>query len=76
MIFNSLFTCVLLLPLFCTCGIPAADVEMTTEGFQELLAPRPRILVCAPSNAAIDELLERILRWGASVVAEAMVTAS
>lgn len=27
-------------------------------------APKPRILVCAPSNAAIDELLERILRSG------------
>ena len=26
------------------------------------LQPRPRILVCAPSNAAIDELLHRILR--------------
>jgi hypothetical protein len=25
------------------------------------LAPRPRVLVCAPSNAATDELLERIL---------------
>lgn len=25
-------------------------------------SPKPRILVCAPSNAAIDELLERILR--------------
>ena len=27
-------------------------------------APKPRILVCAPSNAATDELLERILREG------------
>jgi hypothetical protein len=40
----------------------AADAEMTRESFSERLAPRPRILVCAPSNAAIDELLERILR--------------
>jgi hypothetical protein len=40
----------------------AADAEMTSDGFSERLAPRPRILVCAPSNAAIDELLERILR--------------
>ncbi|GAX75224.1 hypothetical protein CEUSTIGMA_g2668.t1 [Chlamydomonas eustigma] len=27
-------------------------------------APKPRILVCAPSNAATDELLERVLRDG------------
>ena len=27
-------------------------------------APKPRILVCAPSNAATDELLERLLREG------------
>lgn len=27
-------------------------------------SPKPRILVCAPSNAATDELLERILRDG------------
>uniref|UniRef100_A0A383W880 Uncharacterized protein n=1 Tax=Tetradesmus obliquus TaxID=3088 RepID=A0A383W880_TETOB len=38
------------------------DAEMTSDGFSGRLAPRPRILVCAPSNAAIDELLERILR--------------
>ncbi|WIA18803.1 hypothetical protein OEZ85_003486 [Tetradesmus obliquus] len=38
------------------------DAEMTSDGFSGWLAPRPRILVCAPSNAAIDELLERILR--------------
>lgn len=30
----------------------------------DLGALKPRILVCAPSNAAIDELLERILRDG------------
>lgn len=28
-------------------------------------APKPRILVCAPSNAATDELLDRILGEGA-----------
>jgi hypothetical protein len=30
----------------------------------DLGALKPRILVCAPSNAAIDELLERILKDG------------
>ncbi len=47
---------------------------VSIEGMDELLerlfvavpgkAQRPRILVCAPSNAATDELLERILREG------------
>eukprot|EP00878_Enallax_costatus_P044800 GHUV01053549.1.p1 GENE.GHUV01053549.1~~GHUV01053549.1.p1 ORF type:complete len:139 (+),score=28.74 GHUV01053549.1:398-814(+) len=35
---------------------------MISDDFAAGLAQRPRILVCAPSNAAIDELLERILR--------------
>jgi hypothetical protein len=34
---------------------------MLNEEFLCRLAPRPRILVCAPSNAATDELLQRIL---------------
>jgi hypothetical protein len=34
---------------------------LMSEGFLRCLAPRPRILVCAPSNAATDELLQRIL---------------
>ena len=38
------------------CDVLAAD----GGGF----APKPRILVCAPSNAATDELLERLLREG------------
>eukprot|EP00775_Hariotina_reticulata_P003845 gene3845-4102_t len=37
------------------------DQVLVSEEFPGRLAPRPRILVCAPSNAAIDELLERIL---------------
>lgn len=38
---------------------------MDTGGlFLTGVAPRPRMLVCAPSNAAIDELLERILKDG------------
>lgn len=40
----------------------AADAVLLAEDFQSHLAPRPRILVCAPSNAAIDELLERVMR--------------
>lgn len=36
---------------------------MISDDFAGGIAPRPRILVCAPSNAAIDELLERILRY-------------
>eukprot|EP00879_Flechtneria_rotunda_P011055 GHRR01011551.1.p1 GENE.GHRR01011551.1~~GHRR01011551.1.p1 ORF type:complete len:847 (+),score=311.53 GHRR01011551.1:365-2905(+) len=40
----------------------AIDKVLVSDDFPARLAPRPRILVCAPSNAAIDELLERILR--------------
>lgn len=29
-------------------------------------APKPRILICAPSNAAADELLQRIMNTGFS----------
>ena len=28
------------------------------------VAPKPRILICAPSNAAADELLQRIMGTG------------
>ena len=28
------------------------------------MAPKPRILICAPSNAAADELLQRIMGTG------------
>lgn len=28
------------------------------------LVPKPRILVCAPSNAAADELLQRVMNAG------------
>ena len=28
------------------------------------VAPKPRILICAPSNAAADELLQRIMTAG------------
>ena len=28
------------------------------------VAPKPRILICAPSNAAADELLQRIMTDG------------
>lgn len=39
-------------------GADAALLELTLP---RAAAPPPRILVCAPSNAATDELLERIL---------------
>lgn len=38
------------------------DKVLLSQGFKAQLAPRPRILVCAPSNAATDELLERVMR--------------
>ena len=28
------------------------------------VAPKPRILICAPSNAAADELLQRVMNAG------------
>jgi hypothetical protein len=40
------------------------DKVLLSQGFKAQLALRPRILVCAPSNAATDELLERVMRCG------------
>ncbi len=50
------------------------SVEQLLQGLAALpnIAPKPRILVCAHSNAAVDELLERLLAGGFCDVAGAM----
>lgn len=45
------------------CGIPAGLFDIMRSG-EMRTTMKPRILVCAPSNTATDELLERILKEG------------
>lgn len=47
-------------------GLGGGGAEGILEALSHapLEAPKPRILVCAPSNAATDELLDRILTDG------------
>jgi hypothetical protein len=44
--------------------IAALQAQLVNGVAPGLLRPKPQILVCAPSHAATDELLERVLRDG------------
>jgi hypothetical protein len=34
------------------------------DGDMKVLIPKPRILVCAPSNAGVDEIITRVMQVG------------
>lgn len=44
-----------------TSAVEAEALAMSVAAEKAPVVPRPRILVCAPSNAATDELLKRVL---------------
>lgn len=49
------------------CGLtPPPTVRVLAAGG----SPRPRVLVCAPSNSALDELVMRLLQQGYALLAE------
>jgi AAA domain len=51
---------------FCFCVLQEIQAQMASAFERRLaeLARKPRILVCAPSNAAADELLQRVMDDG------------